>query len=185
MWLLQTMDSGAVSILLGDGKGEVRDAPGSPFPAGLSPWAVAIDDINKDGNLDLVVLPYDRDVTDPKQLAVTVLLGNGKGGFTKMSSSPLSLAGCHGPDRIATGDLSGHGSRDIVVSCAQNNKLMVYQGSKEGAFQVSMQDIQTGWSGLSVADLNGDGKDDIIVSNGVLDAKHSHASGTITILLSK
>ena len=179
------MDSNAVSILLGDGKGELRDAPGSPSPAGVSPWAVAIDDINKDGNLDLVVLPYDRDVTDPKQLAVTVLLGNGKGGFTKMNGSSLSLAGCRGPDRVATGDLSGHGFRDIVVSCAQNNKLMVFQGSKEGAYQVSTWDIQTGWSGLAVADLNGDGKDDIIVSNGLLDDERSHASGTITIFLSK
>jgi hypothetical protein len=179
------MDSNAVSILLGDGKGELRDAPGSPFPAGVSPWAIAIDDINKDGNLDLVVLPYDRDITDPKQLAVTVLLGNGKGGFTKMSGSPLSLTGCRGPDRVATGDLSGHGFRDIVVSCAQNNKLMVYQCSKEGAFQVSMRDVQTGWSGLAIVDLNGDGKDDIIVSNGILEAERSHVSGSITIFLSK
>jgi FG-GAP-like repeat len=179
------MDSNAVSILLGDGKGELRDAPGSPFPAGVSPWAIAIDDINKDGNLDLVVLPYDRDITDPKQLVVTVLLGNGKGGFTKMSGSPLSLTGCRGPDRVATGDLSGHGFRDIVVSCAQNNKLVVYQGSKESAFHVSMRDVQTGWSGLAVVDLNGDGKDDIIVSNGILEAERSHVSGSITIFLSK
>ena len=179
------MDSNAVSILLGDGKGELRDAPGSPFPAGFSPWAVAIDDINKDGNLDLIILPYDRDITDPKQLAVTVLLGDGKGGFSKMSSSPLPLTGCRGPDRVATGDLSGHGFRDIIVSCAQNNKLMMYQSSKEGAFQISTRDVQTGWSGLAVADLNGDGKDDIIVSNGILDAERSSSSGTITILLSK
>jgi hypothetical protein len=171
------MDINAVSILLGDGKGGLHDAPGSPFPAGAVPWAVAIDDMNKDGNLDLVILPYDRDVPDPQQLGVTVLLGDGKGAFTKMRGSPFSLAGCRGPDRVATGDLNGDGFRDIVVSCAQNDKLMLYMGAKDGMFQVSTRDVPTGWSGLAVADLNGDGKDDIVVSN--------NKSGTITIFLSK
>jgi hypothetical protein len=170
------MDINAVSILLGDGQGGLHEAPGSPFAAGVVPWAVAIDDMNADGNLDLVILPYDRDVTDPKQLGVTVLLGDGKGAFTKMRGSPFSLAGCRGPDRVVTGDLNGDGSRDIVVSCAQNNKLMLYQGSKDGTFQVSTREVQTGWSGLALADLNGDGKDDIVVSN--------HEAGAITILFS-
>lgn len=171
------MDINAVSILLGDGKGGLHDAPGSPFPAGVFPWAVAIDDINGGGNLDLVVLPYDRDIIDPKQLGVTVLLGDGKGAFTKMRGSPFSLAGCRGPDRVATGDLNGDGFRDIVVSCAQNNRLMLYLGSKDGTFQVSTRNVQTGWSGLAVADLNGDGKDDIVASN--------NESGTVTIFFSK
>jgi len=56
------LDQNAVSILLGDGKGGLRDAPGSPFPAGKAPWAVAIDDMNHDGNLDLVIVPYAPDV---------------------------------------------------------------------------------------------------------------------------
>jgi len=177
------LDINAVSILLGDGKGELRDAPGSPFPPGVSPWAVTVDDINGDGKLDLVVLPYDRDIKDPTQLGVTVLLGDGKGGFTKMRGSPLSLAGCRGPDRVATGDLDGAGLRDIVVSCAQNNKLMFYMRLKNGSFQTSTKDVQTGWSGLAIADLNGDGKDDIIVSNGPLDTEQSPPLGTITIFL--
>jgi len=179
------LDQNAVSILLGDGKGGLHDAPGSPFPAGVFPWAVALDDMNKDGNLDLVILPYDRDITDPKQLGVTVLLGDGRGSFAKMRGSPFSFAGCRGPDRVATGDVNGDGLSDIVVSCAQNNKLMLYLGSKDGVFQLSSLDVQTGWSGLAVADLNGDGKDDIVVSNGVPDNQRNSHSGTVTIFLSK
>ncbi len=159
------LDINAATILLGDGRGGFREAPGSPFPAGVFPWGVAIDDMNHDGNLDLVVIPYDRDITDPKQLGVTVLLGDGKGRFSTMRGSPFSLVGCRGPDRVATGDRNGNGFRDIVVSCAQNDKLMLYMGSKDGSFQISTQNVQTGWSGLAIADLNGDGKDDIVVKH--------------------
>jgi hypothetical protein len=165
------MDINAVSILLGDGVGGFHDAPGSPFLAGGFPWSVAIDDINQDGNLDLVILPYDRDLTNFKQLGITVLLGDGKGGFTKMRNEPLPLAGCHGPDRVATGDINGDGFRDVVVTCAQNNRVMLFLGSKDGRFTASTLDVQTGWSGLAIADLKHDRKDQIIVSNNNPDGK--------------
>jgi hypothetical protein len=179
------MDINAVTILLGDGKGGFREAPGSPFPAGAAPWSVAIDDMNKDGNLDLVTVPYAPDVRDPKQVGVTVLLGDGKGGFTTMRDMPLSLAGCDGPDRVATGDINGDGFRDIVVSCGQVNSLIVYLGSRDGTFHRSTLAVKTGWCGIGVADLNGDGKDDIVVSNSGLDNEPKPAVGTITILFSK
>jgi hypothetical protein len=171
------LDNNAVTILLGNGRGRFVEAPGSPFPAGVFPWGVAIDDMNGDGNLDLAVIPYDRDISDPKQLGVTVLLGDGRGSFTAMRGSPFSLAGCSGPDRVATGDINGDGFRDIVVACAQNNKLILFLGSKDGAFEISTRSVETGWSGLAVGNLRGNGKDDIVVSN--------NSSGTITIFFSK
>jgi hypothetical protein len=176
------LDENAVSILLGDGHGGLHDAPGSPFPAGRAPWAVAVDDMNHDGNLDLVIVPYAPDVPDLKDVGVTVLLGDGKGGFRKMSGSPFSLAGCEGPDRVATGDMNGDGLRDIVVTCAQNNRLMLYLGSRDGGFTIATRNVQTGWAGVAVADLEGRGKDDIVVSNSVLDYQPRPAHGTITIL---
>jgi hypothetical protein len=172
------LDQNAVTILLGDGRGGFTEAPGSPFAAGEAPWAQVIDDINKDGNLDVVVIPYAPNVKDPKQVGMTVLLGDGKGKFTTMRGSPFSLAGCVGPDRIAAGDLNGDGLRDIVVSCAQSNSLVFFMGARAGGFQISSRSLKdVGWSGLAVADLNGDGKDDVVVSNNL--------SGTITILFGK
>jgi hypothetical protein len=162
------LDANTVSIHLGDGKGGFAAA--SAFSAGEFPWAVAVDDLNRDGNLDLAVIPYDRDIKDPKQLGVTVLLGDGKGAFRKMSGSPFSLAGCKGPDRIAAS------SGEIVVTCAQNNKIMLFSGP---AFHSSSMDVPTGWSGLAVGDLNGDGRDDIVISN------NTGSGPGVTILLSK
>ena len=182
-----------VGLMLGDGKGGFRRAPGSPFPAGGEPWEFTVADMNHDGNPDVVVVPYQRDLLDPAQLSVTVLLGDGKGAFTKMKGSPFSLAGCRGPDRVATGDFNGDGYRDIAVACAQNNKVMLYWGSKGGTFRISSLDVETGWSGLAAADLTGDGKDDIIVSNYGPEngpengPKHGTRplAGTITIFMSK
>jgi FG-GAP-like repeat len=177
--------SNAVTILLGDGNGGFHEAPGSPFPAGAAPWGVAIYDLKHDGNLDLVTIPYAPEVQDSSQIGVTVLLGDGRGGFTTMPGSPLSLAGCEGPDRVAAGDINGDGFGDIVVSCAQNDKLFLYLGSKNGTFRRSTLDVQTGWSGLAIADLNGDGRDEIVVSNNVLDNEPKPAVGTITVFFRK
>lgn len=172
------LDQNAVTILLGDGHGGFREASGSPFAVGAAPWAVAIDDVNKDGNLDLVVIPYVPDVKDPKQVGMTVLLGDGKGGFRTMRGSPFSLTGCGGPQLVAVGDFNDDGLRDVVVSCAQSNSLTFFMGTRDGGFQISSKSLKDiGWSGMAAGDLNGDGKDDVVVSN--------NGSGTITILWGK
>jgi hypothetical protein len=178
------MDDNGVSILLGDGRGGFRQPAGSPFPAGRAPWQVVIADFNRDGNPDLAVIPYERDLTDPRQLAVTILLGDGRGGFAARPDL-LSLEGCVGPSRIEAGDVNGDGYSDIVVSCAQNNLLIVFWGSKEGVYTRSTENVQTGWSGLAVADLEGNGKSEILVSNGLLDGADKNQRGTLTVFVPK
>jgi hypothetical protein len=179
------LDQNAVTVLLGDGNGGLTEAPGSPFATGDGPWSVAIGDINGDGKPDLAILPYEPEVKDPKDFGVTVLLGDGKGGFVKMRGSPFSLAGCRGPDTVAIGDVNGDGLNDIVALCAQNHRVMLYMGIKGGGFQISTLDVQTGWSGMAMADLLGDGKSEIIVSNGALDDDPKGQPGTITIFFGK
>jgi hypothetical protein len=179
------LDANAVTVLLGDGHGGLHEVVGSPFPAGVAPWSIAIGDLNRDGKLDLAVLPYDQSVTNPEQLGVTVLFGDGKGTFARRPGAPLPLAGCRGPDRVAIGDVNGDGIPDIAVSCAQNARLILFLGSQSGAFQSSTQEVKTGWSGLAVADLWGDGRNEIIVSNGALDSDPKNQPGTITIFTSR
>lgn len=171
------MDSNNVTVLLGDGKGAFQEGARSPFAAGVKPWALATDDINKDGNLDLVAIPYAPDVSNPAQIAVTILAGDGRGGFAPLASSPLSLKGCGNPTRIATGDLNGDGLRDIVVSCLASDDLMIFMGERNGGFERLTHGTGHGPDGIAIADLNGDGKDDIVVANS--------RDNTITILLSR
>lgn len=166
-----------VGLLLGDGHGNFRRAPGSPFPAGDTPWSFDVGDVNGDGNPDVAIIPYERDMRDRKNLGVTVLLGDGKGALSTMRGSPFSLQGCAGPSRVAIGNVAGHRAgelRDVVVSCAQNNKLFFFISAKSGTFTVSTRSMPTGWGGLALGDLTGKSKDDVLVSN--------NQAGTLTIL---
>jgi len=170
------LDGNNVTVLLGDSRGGFSQAPGSPFPAGAAPWSVAIADINKDGNLDLVTIPYDRDI-NAAQVGVTILLGNGKGGFNIMAGSPFALTGCHDPSEVAVGDLSGNGSRDIIVTCAQSGNIAILRRTSGSAYRASTFPVKGQPRGIAVADLDGDGKDDIVVADS--------SGNTITILFSK
>jgi hypothetical protein len=170
------LDDDTVTVLLGDGKGGFRDAPGSPAAAGGKPWQVAIDDLNKDGNPDLAIIPYERDLPAGQRAAVTVLLGDGTGRFAAMPGAPLSLDGCHGPSSIATGDLNGDGHSDIVVLCAESKNLAIFLSDAGKGFTRSSHPTPGGWGAVAVADLDGDGKADIITAN--------PDDGTITIYFS-
>lgn len=170
-------DAGVVGLLLGDGKGGFRKAAGSPFPAGDTPWMFTVGDANGDGIPDVAVVPYQPQMRDPGKVGLTVLLGDGKGGLSPMRGSPFSLAGCQVPSRVAIGDIRGNGLRDIVVLCGKNDKLFFFMGTRNGTFNAFVRSVPTGWGGLALADLTGNGRDDVVVSN--------NKTGTIMILSSK
>ena len=58
---------------------------GSPFPTGTNPVSNATADVNGDGHLDLLVTNYISD-------NVSVLFGNGSGGFTPQAPSRSGMA---------------------------------------------------------------------------------------------
>jgi hypothetical protein len=159
------LDDDTVTILLGDGKGGFREAEASPERAGRKPWQVAIADFNHDENPDLAIIPYERDLPVGQHAAVTVLLGDGKGNFTSMPASPLSLESCHGPSSIAAGDINGDSHPDIVVLCAESKNLAIFLSNAGKGFSRSMHPTPGGWGSVAIADLDADGKADIITAN--------------------
>jgi hypothetical protein len=167
------LDDGTVSILLGDGRGGLRNAPGSPFPAGAKPWELVIDDVDGDGNPDLIIIPYQRDITRPSENVLTVLLGDGHGSFHTMPGSPFPLGNCRGPNSVAAGDLVGDGTQSIVVACAESRTMLIYRREKAGNFVTTTMPIAGGWGSIAVAPLKADTRSAIITAN--------HDAGSITI----
>src|SRR5713101_2296185 len=118
-----------------------------------SPHPVAIEDLNGDGQLDLVV------VND----SVSVLLGNGNGTFEPAVSFAAGLY----PQSVAVGDLNGDGKPDLVTPNFYDQSISVMFGNGDGTFQTAVTNDYgiTGEPGaIAFGDVNGDGKLDIVTS---------------------
>jgi hypothetical protein len=159
------LEGNNATILLGNGKGNFSQAPGSPFPCGDAPFGVAIGDVNADGKPDLAIINSPASTTDRTgKNGLTVLIGDGTGKFATMSGSPYEAGKI--PNRVAIGDVNGDGVKDIVTSDNDSHKIYLFLMSRNGSV-LSSSSITVGNhpKGVAIADLNGDGKGDIVVCN--------------------
>jgi hypothetical protein len=155
-------DDNDVAVLLGDGKGGFRPAPGSPFAVGRGPYPLAVADINGDGKPDIIT-PNSA----PGERTLTVLLGDGRGSFRPALGSPFATAGQ--PYYVALGDISGDGKPDLVAAHNDDGRVTILLGDGKGGFKSAPQspvDLGSRAWGLVVADVNGDGKADLVAATG-------------------
>jgi FG-GAP-like repeat len=166
-----------VTILLGDGEGGFRQPPGSPFPCGDSPFNVAIGDVNGDGIPDLAIVNSPGSTSDRSgQDGLTILLGDGHGGFRTMAGSPFVTP--KRPNMVAIGDIHGDGVANVVVSNPDSETITIFTMSRKGSVAArSTLSVPGHPKGLAIRDLNGDGKADIVVANS--------ATNTVTVILGK
>jgi hypothetical protein len=156
--------SGHVQVLLGNGRGEFRKAPGSPIKLGSSARKVALGDVNLDQKLDIMVAQHDS-------YEVVVLMGDGLGGFKPASSSPLIAATgprAHTHD-IAVADLNDDRKLDILTTNSNDNTVSVLMGDGRGSFAPAAgSPFKAGrhpYDVVATADVNGDGKLDLVTPN--------------------
>jgi uncharacterized protein (TIGR03437 family) len=161
--------AGNVVVYLGNGSGGFTQAAGSPFPAGSEAASIVAGDFNVDGFQDLAIgNTYSENVT--------VLLGDGAGGFAAAAGSPFPVGAYH-PWAIAAGDFNGDGIPDLATANHDDNNVTVLLGNGSGSFAATGSAIAVGTSPASViaGDFNADGVQDLAVGDA--------SSSDVTVLL--
>jgi hypothetical protein len=157
---------GTVAVLLGNGDGTLQSEVDYQTTWGGGFAAVA--DLNGDGKLDIIVD------------GLSVLLGKGDGTFRSGASYNLDQKALNSLGNVQVADVNGDGNLDVVVAVGTTSgeTLAVFLGDGHGHLQTPITlTAGTGSSYMGIADFNGDGLLDFVVS-GSLDQ-----SSPTTVLL--
>jgi len=176
---------GGVGVLLGNGDGTFQSAVSYLSSADRTEFAV-IADVNHDGKADLLIssgCEANGNTDNCASGIVSVFLGNGNGSFQAPVRYSTGEAGGYA---MAAGDINGDGNLDLLITdqCSNNGCIGVLLGNTDGSFQ-SAHIFSSGVypdTSVAAADVNGDGKPDLIVAN--LCLTHTNcASGGVGVLL--
>ena len=149
-----------------NGLGVFTEVPGSPFnmPGSTNARGVAAGDLTGDGKLDVAV-------AHPGNRRVSVLAGNGAGGFAPAPGSPYSTEPVESPAGIAIGDFDRDLHPDLAIVHNENAarmSVLINDGSGRATFAGTdfgtgpvtprMRTVTVANPGTGVLRVNGVGK---------------------------
>jgi RecA/RadA recombinase len=145
--------------------GNIAFASSVDFPGLGSGGSVAAGDLNGDGKLDLVV------GSQSTGQAVCIYQNTSTPGNISLAA-PVNLPANGWANTVAIGDLDGDGKPDLVATVQLPSHLSVFRNlGVPGAITANSFglriDLPAGWNpnGLAIADLDGDGRPDLISGN--------------------
>ena len=160
-------------VYIGNGDGTFRAGVPYNFNGGTTSLSLlTLADFNGDGKLDVGVSTSGINIAGQE----VVFLGKGDGTF---QTTPETSTGVDAPNSVVAGDFNGDGRVDLVMSaspicngpCSPVN-VYFFQGNGDGTFQLPVilfsftagGGFGPGTLPLAAADVNGDGKLDLIFS---------------------
>jgi hypothetical protein len=154
-----------LTVLTNNGSGGFGLAS-SPV-VGLGSYSVTAVDVNGDGKVDLIS-------ADKAAGTLTVLTNNGSGGFVLSGTYPVN----GGPAAVTAADVNGDGKVDLISANwggGGGNTLTVLTNNGSGIFGSNATiNVGSGPLVVAAADVNGDGKMDLISAN--------HNANSLTVL---
>ena len=138
-----------ISLMVGNGDGSFQAERRLPVTSPMDSLLAA--DFNNDGRIDIAV---------SNGGLVAVLLGDGSGGFLAPIATNLPL----GAETFATGDFDGDGVLDLA-GITYYDTVTVVLGRGDGTFGSETVYPPNPSSSFAVADLNRDGRADLILFN--------------------
>jgi hypothetical protein len=164
------LNPGNAIQMLGNGDGTFQTASTLATLTGPAPGAMIFGDFNGDGKLDFAGF-------EGSQVGVSLASGSGWAAPVLLTTGDGNYDSCSN----TLGDLTGDGKPEIVsVNCYELNTVTVYVNNGDGTFQPGVYYNNTGDQSqtpneATIADVNGDGNGDIVISN--------ESGGGISILL--
>jgi hypothetical protein len=161
-----------VALLLGNGDGTFQAPVFVPVgtASGTGPVALVVGSFNDDNGdgavdgrdfLDVAVIGTAQDGA----AELTVLLGNGRGGFTTRPTVDVG----NNPTGLVVGQFDNDGFLDLALSSSTSEDIVVLPGDGKGGFGVTGSRHFLAFAqqqGITTGDFNGDGRPDIAISSG-------------------
>jgi hypothetical protein len=150
-----------VSALFNAGDGTF--GPPIHYEVGASPQAVALADIDGDGDVDACVVTRGNNLASIPS-GLYVLFNDGTGTFSVMEE--YAVAGSL--TDVVLGDLDSDGAIDVACSDQEVNAVLIRWGDGAGGFGTeSVQGTSGSPAALALHDVNGDDRPDLITANGL------------------
>jgi hypothetical protein len=161
--------TGTISVFLNRGDGTF--APRRDYITGDYPVSVAIADVDSDGRPDLAAANQE-DYSEEQHFTVSVLMNRGDGSFLPRQDYPV---GEDEPSSLASGDVDGNGSPDLVIA---TDRLSVLLNDGHGSFGARHDYLIPAPDVVALADVNGDGAIDALAgSNATVAVLINHGDG--------